>query len=249
MSDTMMIRVLNGLCLVVILGLAGCQGGSVIEIEEIHYDFDFYDLTESIRGIPDELVVVDEDCAFITASGHDAVVEWNPSTGVVIAVLDFDGTTVELPQPAAASDGTMIGSVAVNFTSGVALSNGKLYISTSNYVHAGYNPVNLPGTVLIYERETFPEEPPTYSPAPVPFLVTTGFNPTEVTAFGPDLVLVTNTGTLAIRDGNGVPLSPASIDVIDTTSDRIVANIPLGMAAPGMEEIALTSDHTRGFLG
>ena len=248
MSETMLNRALNGLCLVAALIVAGCQGGSVVELDSIHYDFDFYDLTESIRGIPDELVVVDAECAFITASGHETVVEWNPSSGEVVGVLDFDGTTVELLQPAAASDGTMTGSVAVNFTSGVALSNGKLYISTSNYERAGYDPVNLPGTVLIFERDPS-RSPPTYTPASVPFLVTTDFNPTEVTAFGPDLVLVTNTGTLAIRDGDGVPLGPASIDVIDTTSDRIVANIPLGMAAPGMEEIALTPDHTRGFLG
>lgn len=248
MSETMMHRVFSCLCLVAFLTGAGCQEGSVIELDSIHYGFDFYDLTESIRGIPDELVVVDAECAFITSSGHEAVIEWNPSSGEVIGVLDFDGMTLTLPQPAAASDGTMTTSVAVSFTSGVALSNGKLYIATSNYERAGVDPMNLPGTVLIFERDPS-TDPPVYTPALVPFLVTTDYNPTDVTAFGPDLVLVTNTGTLAIRDGNGVPLTPASVDVIDTSADRIVATIPLGMAAPGMEEIALTPDHTRGFLG
>jgi len=247
MSETMN-RVFSCLCLVALLGGAGCQEGSVIELDSIHYGFDFYDLTESIPGIPDELVVVDAACAFITSSGHEAVIEWNPWLGEVVGVLDFDGVTLALPQPAADSEGTMTGSVEVNFTSGAALSNGKLYISTSNYAHAGVDPVNWPGTVLIFERDPS-TDPPVYTPALVPFIVTTDYNPTEVTAFGPDLVLVTNTGTLAIRDGQGVPLTSASIDVIDTTGDRIVANIPLGMAAPGMEEIALTPDHTRGFLG
>ena len=41
MSETMLNRALNALCLVVVLIVAGCQGGSVVELNSIHYGFDF----------------------------------------------------------------------------------------------------------------------------------------------------------------------------------------------------------------
>ena len=81
------------------------------------------------------------------------------------------------------------------------------------------------------------------------FLVTTGFNPTEVTALGERFVLVTNTGVIAIRNARAVPLTDGSVDVIDTELDCIVASYPLGLGAPSYKPIAIATDGSRALLG
>ena len=112
----------------------------------------------------------------------------------------------------------------------------------------GGNPVCPPGTVFIYEWNP-DSAPPTITPSSPSFLVTTGFNPTEVTALGERFVLVTNTGVVAIRDAWGEPLTEGSVDVIDTELDCIVATYPLGMGAPSYKPIAIAPDASRALLG
>ncbi|GAG31419.1 unnamed protein product, partial [marine sediment metagenome] len=82
---------------------------------------------------------------------------------------------------------------------------------------------------------------------------TTGFNPTglarHVTPSGRELVLVTVTGAIL---GASVPdsaRSEASIDVIDPTGPRIIATIPLGLAAPSFEAVAIDASEQIAWIG
>jgi len=70
-----------------------------------------------------------------------------------------------------------------------------------------------------------------------------------VTALGERFVLVTNTGVVAIRSAQAVPLTDGSVDVVDTGLTCIVANYPLGTGAPSYKPIAITPDESRALLG
>jgi hypothetical protein len=141
-----------------------------------------------------------------------------------------------------------------NFTSGAALAGGALWVSTSNL---GANPGRpdtqfLPGAVLVFDLD-LAATPPRVAPAGAGAVVwTSGFNPTHVTAHrtpsGRELVLVTVSGALGLvpddpgtaeREAGGSALSPAAIDVIDAAQRRLVATIPLGLAAPGFDRLAI----------
>ncbi|MCH2170947.1 hypothetical protein MK489_09195 [Myxococcota bacterium] len=140
-----------------------------------------------------------------------------------------------------------------NYTSGAAVAAGRLFVSTSNLGSGvgGPDPQLLPGAVLVFDFD-LEAEPPRVSPhGSVPVIVTSGFNPTHVTAlnaYGRSWVLVTHSGALGIEaddpgtpevESNGVPLSPASIDVIDAERLQRVATIPLGWAAPAFDRLAI----------
>ena len=211
------------------------------------YRFDFFDLSATIEGIPDELVIVDDETALITTSAEDAVFEVDPTSGAVRAAVFLDAP-VPLPRPARDSGGRLVSEVTPDFASGAALVRDRLYVTTSNLRESGTNPVNDPGTILVFVRDD-DIGGPTYRPARTPVIVTTGFNPTEITRYGNDLLLVTNAGVLALRGGGVEPLTGASVDILDTTSDRIVGTIPLGRTGPSFKPIAITADWERGFLG
>lgn len=209
------------------------------------YDFDFLDLSGALEGVPDELVISDRGTAFITASGETALIELDPLSGEIAAEITL-ASPVTLPRQHPDSEGRPVRQVTPTFPSGAALVRDRLYLATSNFIETGANPVCDPGTVLLFERDAGAVA---YRPAAVPVIVTTGFNPTEITLYGSDLLLVTNTGVLAIREGGAVPLTEAFVDIIDTTSDRIVGTIPLGFSAPSFKRIAVTPDWERGFVG
>lgn len=134
-----------------------------------------------------------------------------------------------------------------SFTSGAAVAAGSLFVSTSNL---GANPGRpdtqyLPGSVLVFDLGGG-------GVTPAAILPTTGFNPTHVTAYqapgGRAFVLVTVTGALGLRpddpatperEAGGTPLSAAAIDVIDATERRVVATIPLGLAAASFDRLAI----------
>lgn len=209
------------------------------------YDFDFLDLSGALEGVPDELVISNRGTAFITASGETALIELDPFSGEVEAEIAL-ATPVTLPRQHPDSEGRPVRQVSPNFPSGAARVRDRLYLATSNFKETGANPVCDPGTVLLFERDAGTGA---YRPAADLVIVTTGFNPTEITPYGSDLLLVTNTGVLAIREGGAVPLTEAFVDIIDTTSDRIVGTIPLGLTAPSFKRIAVTPDWGRGFVG
>lgn len=220
-----------------------------LDVIEHPLPFDFFDLSGKLQGIPDGLVVEnDRDLAFVTVSGlEEGVWLFDPVDG--FALLDsftYRGVEFQLPYPAEDSEGNPVNSVMPTFTSGVALMQGKVYISNSNFKQGGSNPISAPGTVKIVGLDET-VEPPAFFELPSPdVIVTTSFNPTEVTPLDERILLVTNTGVLAIRDDNGVPLTEGSVDVVDTVRDCIVATYPLGLGAPSFAKIAVAEQEVQG---
>lgn len=223
---------------------------------EAPYPFVPYVLAGKIQGIPDELLILDEDNAFFTTSGGIAdtgegihLFDPNPPAPEAFSLAESVSLSpVTLNPPLPDSAGDPVSRLQPRYTSGVAESNGKLYVCTSNFTATGGSPVCPPGTVMIYDWNPA-SPPPTITASAPPFLVTTGFNPTEVTALGKRFVLVTNTGVLAIRNARAVPLTDGSVDVIDTEQDCIVASYPLGLGAPSYKPVAIVPDGSRALLG
>ncbi len=227
-----------------------------LQAGEAPYPFVTYSLFTKIAGIPDELLIVDEEHGFFTTSGGfgdagEGIHLFDPTTPVP-GNFSLDETRRILPitldPPLPDSAGNPVSDMQPRYTAGVASSNGKLYVVTSNFTAVGGNPVCPPGTVLIYGWDP-DAAPPTIDPAAPSVLVTSDFNPTEVTALGERFVLVTNTGVVAIRNAQAVPLTEGGVDVVDTGMDCIVATYPLGMGAPSYKPIAITPDGTRALLG
>ena len=223
---------------------------------EAPYPFVPYGLLGKIQGIPDELLILDEDNAFFTTSGGIAdtgegihLFDPNPPSPEAFSLTESVSVSpVTLDPPLPDSEGDPVSRLQPRYTSGVAESNGKLYVCTSNFTATGGSPVCPPGTVFIYDWNPG-SAPPTITASDPSFLVTTGFNPTEVTALGERFVLVTNTGVVAIRNAWAVPLTDGSVDVVDTELDCIVASYPLGLGAPSYKPIAIAPDGSRALLG
>ncbi len=211
--------------------------------------FDFFDMSGKLQGIPDGLVVeIDGDLAFVTVSGaEEGVWLFDPVDAFeLLGSFTYRGSRFQLPEPAEDSEGNLVNTVTPTFTSGVALMQGKVYISNSNFIRSGSNPISAPGTVKIVGLDET-VEPPAFFELPSPdLIVTTSFNPTEVTPLDERVLLVTNTGVLAIREDNGVPLTEGSVDVVDTVRDCIVATYPLGRGAPSFAKIAVAEQVVQG---
>ena len=154
-------------------------------------------------------------------------------------------------------------SFASQFTSGAAVAAGRLFVSMSNLGKdkGGANTQYLPGAVLVFDLD-LASDPPVVGPsAAKPFILTTDFNPTHVTAYstaGREFVLVTNSGALGIEgddpntipvEGNGIALSEASIDVIDANTLEVVATYPLGFASLSMDRLAIDPSGRVAMLG
>ena len=232
-------------------------GVFVFELDHIvpPLPFEFYNFNKGLQGVPDDLVIIKEDLAFITTGNEfEGVWAFNPNPSdqgsfQFFSSYIYTGAELTLPREAEDSRGVLVDHVRPTLTSGVALSHGKVYISTSNFTQVGPNPACAPGTIQIIglDESTYP--PQLTELGDHRLIITTDFNPGEITPLGDHILLVTNTGVLAIRDDAGVPLSEGSVDVIDTDLDCIVATYPLGFAAPSFKKIALTPDGTRGYLG
>ena len=224
--------------------------------DEAPYSFVPYVLAGKIQGIPDELLILDEHTAFFTTSGGIAdagegihLFDPDPPAPEAFSLTESVSVSpVTLDPHLPDSKGDPVSRLQPRYTSGVAVSNGKLYVCTSNFTATGGSPVCPPGTVFIYDWNPA-SAPPTITASDPSFLVTTGFNPTEVTALGDRFVLVTNTGVVAIRNAQAVPLTDGSVDVIDTELDCIVASYPLGLGAPSYKPIAIAPDGSRALLG
>jgi hypothetical protein len=142
-------------------------------------------------------------------------------------------------------------SFLTSFTSGSTLAGNRLFVATSNFVVRGS--AFRPGTVLVYD---WIDQAGSITVRPLEddgVLFTTGFNPTglarHVTPSGRELVLVTVTGAIL---GASVPDSArteAAIDVIDASGPRIVATIPLGLAAASFEAVAIDASEQIAWIG
>jgi len=211
--------------------------------------FDFFDMSNNLQGIVEGLVLEeDKDLAFVTTSGaKEGIWLFDPVDDFrLLNSFTYRGSQFQLPFPAEDSEGNLVSVVTPTFTSGVALMRGKVYISSSNFTRVGSNPTCAPGTVKVVGLDES-VDPPAFVVLPQPdVIVTTAFNPTEVTPLDDRILLVTNTGLLAIRDDNGVPLTEGSVDVVDTERDCIVATYPLGLGAPAFAKIAIAEQEVQG---
>lgn len=231
----------------------------------------FVDMSPHVRGIPDSLVMEeDRDLAFLATSGEvEGVSVFDPARGFEhLADYSYTDARWDLAEEAEDSSGHATRSVKPVFTAGLAFAEKKLFMPTSNYTRVGSDPVCAPGTVHIVGFDPDASDPRFLPEVPHPIVLTTDFNPTEATPFtfnstaGGDfskthtVVLITNTGVLAIRGNAGVPLTSASVDVLDPVSDCIVATYPLAAAAPSFTKIAIARQYApdgqpvyRGYLG
>ncbi len=171
---------------------------------------------------------------------------------VAPGALDSRGAPVVVPPAAFCLPATS--SFRPTFTSGAAVIAGRLFVSMSN-LNDNTDPANaqyLPGAVLVYEFDRSSGAPVVAPNATTPILTTTGYNPTHVTAYrtpsGRDLVLVTVSGAVGIRDDDpgtpviesgGLALTPSSIDVIDARSLVLLATVPLGTVGLSFDRLAI----------
>jgi hypothetical protein len=230
-----------------------------LDVIEHPLPFDFYDMSGSLQGIVEGLVLEEgKDLAFVTTSGaQEGVWLFDPADAFrFLGSFTYRGSEFELPYPAEDSEGNLVNSVTPTFTSGVAMMGGKVYISNSNFTRVGSNPECAPGTVKIVGLDEDAAPPAFVELAQQDVIVTSSFNPTEVTPLDDRILLVTNTGLLAIRDDNGVPLTEGSVDVVDTERDCIIASYPLGLGAPSFAKIAIAEQEVpgsgivlRGYMG
>ncbi len=145
-------------------------------------------------------------------------------------------------------------SYSPNFTSGVAVAAGHLFVSMSNLNEdqGTLDTQYLPGSVLVYDLD-LSSDPPQISPnAVVPVLPTSGFNPTHVTAIevaGREFVLVSISGAIGlitddpatsdVIERGAVARTAAAIDVIDAQTLEQVGTIPLGLAGLATAPLAV----------
>lgn len=220
------------------------------------YPFSYYDLFGKIPGVPDELFLYDQDHGMFTTSGGFAgqgegihLFDPTPQNPEAFALQkSVPVFPVVLSSPGMDSAGNPVRRIEPSYTSGVTVSNGKIYVCTSNFTAVGGSPVCPPGTILVYRWDPA-KNPPEVVPSDPSFIVTTRFNPTEVTPVGNRWVLVTNSGVLAIREARAVPLTEAAVDVVDTDLDCVVATYPLGLTALSYKAIAVAPDRSRALVG
>ncbi len=139
-----------------------------------------------------------------------------------------------------------------NLTAGKTVAAGRLFVATSNLRSSGLA-LFYPGTVLVYDLEEDAGALWVRPQEETPVLFSSDFNPTGVTrhvnAAGRELVLVTNTGAIGAGTGSANLRTATSVDVIDAARLRIVACIPLGVAGPSFDRIAIDPSGRIGLLG
>ncbi|HEY5657064.1 MAG TPA: hypothetical protein VIY27_04680 [Myxococcota bacterium] len=139
-----------------------------------------------------------------------------------------------------------------NLTQGQAVAAGRLFVATANLKSSAQARFN-PGSVLVYEWQEVGGGFHVRPDVDTPMLFTTGFNPTAatryVTASGRELVLVTVTGAIGAATGPGNPRSAAAIDVVDAQRPRVAASIPLGVAGPSFDALAIDPRGRVALLG
>jgi hypothetical protein len=139
-----------------------------------------------------------------------------------------------------------------NLTGGTARAAGRLFVATSN-LRSSARAAFYPGTVLVYAWDELGGVPRVRPDVATPLLFTTGFNPTALTRYvtpsGRELVLVTVVGAIGAGTGGSNLRTEAAIDVIDAASLRVAASIPLGLAGPSFEPLAIDPGGRVALLG
>jgi hypothetical protein len=139
-----------------------------------------------------------------------------------------------------------------NLTDGTAMAAGRLFAATSN-LRSSSRAAFYPGTVLVYAWDEVDGAPRVRPHVDKPMLFTTGFNPTALTRYvtpsGRELVLATVSGAIGVGTGGSNPRTEAAVDVIDAQALRVAASIPLGVAGPSFEPLAIDPGGRVALLG
>jgi hypothetical protein len=139
-----------------------------------------------------------------------------------------------------------------NLTAGSTVAAGRLFVATSN-LRSSARAAFYPGTVLVYEWDEVDGALRVRPDVDTPLLFTTGFNPTALTRYvtpsGRELVLVSVVGAIGAGTGGSNLHSEAAVDAIDAVNLRVVASIPLGLAGPSFEPLALDPGGRVALLG
>ena len=138
------------------------------------------------------------------------------------------------------------------FTAGAARVGPRLVVATSNLVRSSRAQFD-PGSVLVFDLDLTTPRPEVRPHASDPVILTTGFNPTSVTAHttpaGRRLALVAVSGALALGTGPDLVRSDSAVDVVDPELGRVIATIPLGRAGLGFDRIAIDPTGRLALLG
>jgi hypothetical protein len=246
--------------------------GAVPKIpDDSNGDGDDDDPKPKLEGVVGDDPTIPAGLALATSTAKEQVLFVSPSTATLIP-LTVDGvsrtalsTAVDVtPEDGAVDshDAEVTEPFTTSFTSGVAVSGARVFVSTSNVADGAgtEDPVYLPGTVLVYtvDDSVFPPTIPDSTPQ---VLFTTRYNPTDVTPYtspdGRSFVLVSSTGALGVSNETRFGLAPGAseagkagaievIEVFSIEDPALVAVIPLGETAPGFGKVTLDR---RGWIG
>ncbi|MBI4639067.1 MAG: hypothetical protein HY731_00125 [Candidatus Tectomicrobia bacterium] len=171
---------------------------------------------------PFDLAFLNETLAYVSNTATENLTLVNPRTSQITGMIQ--GTSL----------------IPFRDPRGLAISYGKLYVANANILGANPTSHGL-GSITVIETSTN---------RIIGSITTTQLNPQFLTAVGSNRVYVVNSGTLTTRSLLASTSLEASteggVDVIDTTTDRIIANIPLGLGGP--VKLAVAPDRRRGFL-
>ena len=199
-------------------------------------------IAPSGTGYPGSLFIMSATRAFLVTSSH--VIDFNPVTGAVnkSQALSYK-ITLTTPRPLS-DNSANVTTISTSYPASAAVADSKLYITTSNYINPLTPALAAPGTVLVFD--ILDSEP--FIKART-FIPTTDYNPTGITPLPDGTLAVTNSGVSDLIDAHSEPKTNASLDIIAPAKNQIVANIPLGTVGLSFQEMAVTKDGVRGFIG
>ncbi len=211
--------------------------GDVMQISETFTGL----ISPTGSGIPAKLLITSTREAYLLTSS--SIISFDPTSGNVRDIVDAL-EPVDIATGLLNSDGTDAGgSIQPSYPGGLAKFGNKLFVSSANYIRTQPPAIAAPGTVQIFTVDS------DLTLRHVGHIITTGYNPTGLTIRGSAELLITNSGVIDIVNAAGVAQTESSLDIVKLSDLSPIANIEIGMAAASFQEIALTSDGSRGFLG
>jgi len=188
--------------------------------------------------------------------GTSALVVFNPTTGQKLDSLNLSQTITlnqALPFSRAADcdgNGTTQSSIPAgpynpNYAADMAVVDNHLFVTMSNLCFDGSGSVYTQGLVMIYDIHN---NAPFFTPASTPYLIVAGFNVTALTLVD-DRLVVTASGDTNLSGSVSTPESDSFLTRIDPNGLTLAGILNLGKVAANFQSLALTSDHSRGFVG
>lgn len=192
-------------------------------------------------GIPSKLVIKSSREAFLLTS--NSIISFNPEEGSVYSVTSAI-ESINIGTGHQNSDGTTSSpQITPSFPGGIALDGDTLFVSSANYLQTHSPAKAAPGTISVFQIGAHG------SVTRTGHVITSGFNPTGISVRSEDEIVVTNSGVIEIADAKAVPVTRSSVDLINTDTLEINANIPLGYFGASFHRPALTEDKSRAFIG